>query len=780
MKQTIQGLTQAEVVAQEALGHINVMPKTNLKSNKEIIFGHTFNLFNAYNVLIAIVLVAVQDYLSLFFLNVIVMNVAIRSFQEIRAKKMVEKLNILVSSSTKVLRDGQLQEIDNQKLVLNDVVYYESGNQISADAILIDGSLEMDESLLTGEAEPILRNTNEMVLSGSFVISGGCFAKVARVGLDNYAHKLTEEARQHKKVKSELMATFIKITNFCSYLVLPVGILLCVEAFLMRHEPLRVSVVNISAVLLGLLPKGLVLLTSLSFGISVFRLGKKRTLVQEPESIETLSRVDVLCIDKTGTLTKGEMTVGEVVYFEPSETVDALIKAHLANSRDNNATHLALLNHFGAVDIVTVGYNVPFSSVRKWAASTIDQQGTVYVGAPEMLIENFQLPEKVVQAQINGNRILMVAFSQQSLQEPMVLNDIKPLALLVIHDPIRHDVVETLKFFKENEVIVKVISGDHINTIAAVAKETGIENAEKYIDISHIESDDDLKRIALNYNVIGRASPYQKQKMIRLLQEAGLKVAMVGDGVNDVLALKTADCGIAMGNGSDAARSVSQVILLDNQFSTMVDVVMEGRLVTNNISQSASMYYLGTLITFLLAIVAITTNTAYPFIPFQMSLMSMFVEGMPSSFVTFESNYSKPKEKIMHQVSRYALPNGIAIMVTYLLLLLLRLPLPVTRTITYFMVTFQSFVLVYRLFYPMRLKHILVLCLSFASFTAACVVLWPQLKLAHLKPEEILWLIASMVVSLVVLWLASWIINGIIDRRQHKQRQRKRHLFKRK
>lgn len=769
MESKHRGLTQQQVQEQIDLGHVNTIPKQKNKSDLQIVLGHTFNLFNLYNVIIAGFLIAVQEYLSVFFLNVIIMNIGIRSYQEIRSKKIVENLNILIAADTKVIRDGKLIKISPEEVVLGDYLYLQIGDQVAADSVVVEDNVEMNESLLTGESEAVMKYPGSELLSGSFVTSGTCVAQVVRVGKDSFAQKITVEARQHEPVKSELMEAFMRVTRWCVRIVLPIGIILVFQSMVIRGESLRFTVLSTSTVLLGLLPKGLILLTSLSFGVSVFRLGKQRTLVQEIYSIETLSKVDVLCIDKTGTLTKGEMAVEKIINVESLESVNDMMSRYMSNTRDTDFTTLAMKKYVETDHTSEPSHTTPFSSSRKWGSMCFDDLGTIFVGAPEFLIPNYILPDEALNYQSQGARVLLLAFTPEFIRSTDKPTSLKPYGVIIISDPIREDVYDALDFFKNNEVIVKVISGDNIKTLTAVASKTGIINGHRAYDVSECTTDEELEYAVMNYNVIGRASPYQKQTMVKLLQKNGERVAMVGDGVNDVLALRSADCSIAMGGGSEAARQAAQIILLDNEFKTMVDVVMEGRLVTNNISRSASMYYLGTLLTFLLAIVSIVMNTSYPFTPLQISVMSMFVEGMPSTFVTFESNYTKPKGNIMVEICRNIIPNGMTMATLFVIILLLPLPLPVRHTMIYFVTVYLSFMLVVRAFHPMDLKRVGVLLLSSFCLISVCYVFYRQLMLVHLNPIETQLCIALTALSTVILLLYHKVFESYLKTKNYFQ-----------
>ena len=671
--QKIKGLTNQEVLDQIDLGHMNISPKPLVKTNKQIIFEHVFNLFNAYNFVIACALVFVQAWSSLFFVVIVSANTVIRIYQEIRSRNMVAKLNLIISPKTKVLRDDTIQEIDNEEIVLNDVVYFETGNQVSSDSIVLDTAVEVDESLLTGEADPVLKNIGDHLLSGSFIVSGACYARVEHVGIDNYATHLANEARQRKPVTSELVNVFNKVTKFTSYLVVPLSVLMLYQALGVREESLATAIVNTSTALLGMLPKGLVLLTSVSLAASVVRLGKRKVLVQEMFSIETLSRVDVLCLDKTGTLTKGKMKVQEVVDLANPLSLDMqkVMSSFVGQSVDNNATYQTLKQYFQDEICYEVKNRVPFSSARKWSAQELEGIGTIIVGAPEFIVPQYQLLQYIQEAQNSGARVLMVAHHAdfQTFQEH--LHEATPLALIIILDPLRDDAKETLAFFQENDVDIKVISGDNPITVSSLAKQAGVKDAHHYIDASTLTTDEELENAIMNYNVIGRATPKQKHQMILTLQKHKQKVAMTGDGVNDVLALKDADVSIAMGSGSDAAKQISQFVVINGELSTMVDVVKEGRLDINNVTRSASMYYLKTIYTILIAISTVLLNMPYPFIPFQMTLLDNFIEGFPSFMILFEKNIDKQKESIGRHAMRYSLPNALVIVLSVIALKLL-------------------------------------------------------------------------------------------------------------
>lgn len=765
-----QGLTKTEVDEQIALGNVNVSPKPIVKNNFQIIIQHTFNLFNTYNLIIAFALIAVQAYSSLFFLVIVISNTFIRSYQEINSKNMVAKLNVIVDPKIKVIRDDELQTVATQDVVLNDIIYYEMGNQIVADAIVLSDMIEIDESLLTGESEPVMKQLGDTLYSGSFVVGGACHAKVKHVGMNNYATKLTNEARKRKPITSELINTFHKVTRITSYFSIPLSVLLLYQAYFIRNQPIRLTVVNTSTAILGMLPQGLILLTSISLAASIVKLGKIKVLVQEMFSIETLSRIDVLCLDKTGTLTEGKMTVEKVIPIPNtlSFDFDMVMRSFVAGSLDNNMTFKTLQSYFGHEDTYPTIDCIPFSSARKWSCVTLQEIGTIFIGAPEMILPDYTLDETIEEHKALGSRVLLITHLDMYTNVKENILNSKPIAAIIIQDPLRQGAKETLQFFNENEVTIKVISGDHPKTVSAIASKAGIENAEHCIDASTLMTDSDLEKAILSTNVIGRASPYQKHKMILCLQKHGQKVAMTGDGINDVLALKDADVSIAMGSGSDATKQVAQFVLIDERLETLVEVVREGRLVINNVTRSASMYYLKTIYTVLLAIASLLFNIPYPFIPFQMTLLDMFVSGFPSFMILFERNIDKPKESIEEHALRYSLPNAITIALTvvaiHLLTSYLGMELAQTFTILYFTTGFISLHMIYRIYKPLNAYRIFVLLVDSLGFLISVPIFWPLLEMHMITLELVTIIIIVMLFAIPCVSLVHYFVNVYVTR----------------
>ena len=628
-QRTILGLTEAEVLERKKRGQINIVEEKTVKSNWEIISGNVFTLFNLYNFLIAIALMSVGAYSNLAFMLIIILNICIGSFQEIHAKNMVAKLSVLTVSKVDVIRDGKEKSIGVDEVVLDDITILNMGNQISSDSVVIDGKIEVNESLLTGESDTIVKMPGDKLYSGSYVVSGKCYAKVEKVGKDNLAAEITLKSKKHKKVNSELLNSMRKVTRLTSFIIIPVGVLLFVQAFFFRDQVIKSSVVSTAAALLGMLPKGLVLLISISLATGVIKLAKKKVLVQDLYSVETLAHVDTLCLDKTGTITEGKMQVSNVETFNEEImpiSVNQALSAFVNEIGDNNGTFQALKEYFKGNDNFEVDYKNSFSSERKWSSISFKDIGSIIVGAPERLTakSNFEIKENMIEAQKQGKRVLLVGFSKDVVED--ILPDIEIVAAIELSDPLRKNAKEMLGFFKGEGVTVKVISGDNPLTVSSIAKQAGLEDYESYIDLSTIESDDEIIDLVDEYSIFARVSPNQKSLLVQALQAKGHTVAMTGDGVNDVIALRQADCSITLPEASDVAKQVSQIVLLNSDFSVLKDVLMEGRRVVNNITNVATIFFIKTLYSVMLSILNIITCTAFPFIPIQITLVDLAIE----------------------------------------------------------------------------------------------------------------------------------------------------------
>ena len=757
----IRGLTKEQVESRIREGKVNLSPKPVVKSYRQIIVEHTFNLFNAYNFCIALALVAVKAWTSLFFVVIVSSNAFLRIYQEIKSRNMVAKLNLIISPKTTVVREGEKQEIRNEEIVLDDVIYLKSGMQIASDCVVLDTPVEVDESLLSGEADPVLKQPGDHLLSGSFLLSGACHARVEHVGADNYAACIANEARKRKPVTSEMVRVFSRVTRMTSFLVVPLSALMLFEALVLREQPIETTVVNTSTALLGMLPVGLVLLASISMMASVVRLGHKNVVVQEMFSIETLSLADTLCLDKTGTLTQGKMEVQKVkpLNGHSEQEVQDIMTSFIRGSLDSNATFLTMADHFKGDAVYACGERVSFSSARKWSALELKGPGTLVLGAPE-----FIRPDLV----FDDARVLLAALAGEFAGFQDRLSEAEPIAAIIISDPLREDAAECIRFFQENEVDIKIISGDNPKTVSALARQAGVRGAQHCVDASLLQSDEEIEEAILNHSVIGRASPQQKHKMILTLQQHGHKVAMTGDGVNDVLALKDADVSIAMGNGSDAAKQISQFVVINGELSTLAEVVKEGRLDTNNVTRSASMYYLKTIYTILISLIILVLNIPYPFIPFQMTLLDNFVAGFPSFMILFERNIERQKESIGRHALRYSLPNALAIVMAVIAVHLIGTQAGLNQhevfTILYFSTSLLSIHMIYRIYSPLNWYRALVLVLDVIGFILASLLFYDWLQLAEMSVTLAGYIVIIVIAGFILASIIAHLVNRYLDR----------------
>lgn len=659
------GLSTEEVAKQKELGLQNNYEENVAKSTKDIIFDNVMTLFNFLNFAIAVCLLFVGAYSNLAFLAIIIVNMSIGIFQEIHARNLVQKLSIVAKENVHVVRNGVQQEIDTKELVMEDIVIISAGEQVPSDMEVIDGKVEANEALLTGESDLIEKEIGDTLLSGSFIVSGQAYARVIHVGAENYAVKITQEAKVHKPIQSELVNSIRKVSKFTSWVIIPLGIILFVEAFWLRDAGIKTSVVASAAALLGMLPKGLVLLISIALTTGVIKLAKKRILVQDMYSIETLAHVDTLCLDKTGTITEGKMKVQKAIILHDKyeELFPQIIGSYLSESTDNNITmqairdHYEVSNRFGAKEVLA------FSSERKWGAIEFPEIGTVYLGAPERLVDDSRLPEAVFTAQENGYRVLMLAIAEQQPLNETKMPYLEPLAILEIDDPIRQNAKETLAYLKEEGIDLKVISGDNPVTVSNIARRAGLPGYESYIDLSTKTTEAEVREAVQQYTVFGRVSPQQKRTIVRELKDTEHVVAMTGDGVNDVLALREADCSIAMAEGDGATRQISNLVLLDSDFTTLPDVLFEGRRVVNNVTRVSSVFFIKTIYSFILSIICALTAIAFPFIPIQVTLIDLAIEGYPAFFLSFEGDKRKVVGKFLPTALKNASVNALLVVV---------------------------------------------------------------------------------------------------------------------
>jgi len=669
------GLTEQQVAERVARGETNVVPDAPTRTIGQIVRGNVFTPVNfIVGVLAALVFLAGSPKDALFG-GIIVANSIIGVVQELRAKKVLDSLSVVNAPRAHVVRGGQVREVALHELVLDDVIELRSGMQVVADGVVLQAdNLEIDESLLTGEADPVVKADGDEVLSGSAVVAGGGRIRLTRVGADNYAAKLAEEARRFTLVNSPLRNDINRIVTWIGFAIIPVGILLATSQFFRRDERWQDAVINTVAGLVGMVPEGLVLLTSVAFAVGVVRLGKHRCLVQELPAIEVLARVDVLCADKTGTITEGSMDLADVRVLEGSDraTVDTALGALAHLDPDPNATLRAVLAHYPDEPTWTTTSRVPFSSARKWSAMSFDGQGTWILGAPEnVLASRYDGPIRtlVEERAADGQRVLVLASVPGELRDDSdlaALDGVRAAALVLLEDVVRADARATLEYFAAQGVTLKVISGDNNVTVGAVARRAGLEHWEANVNAQTLPPIDDVDAFAdavEGSTVFGRVTPHQKRAMVKALQSRGHTVAMTGDGVNDVLALKDADCGVAMASGSEATRGVAQLVLLDSNFSALPHVVAEGRRVINNIERVASLFLAKTTYSILLSLLTGVFALAYPLRPIHLSILSWFTIGVPAFFLALEPNDERVSTGFLRRVLGRAVPAGVVIAV---------------------------------------------------------------------------------------------------------------------
>lgn len=733
------GLTNEEVQERIAQGQVNNNENPNTRTYKQIILENTLTFFNFLNLVLLVLVLLVGSYKNSMFVGIIFINTVIGIIQEIRAKKTIDKLAILTESKTVVLREGKKWKISTEKLVVDDLIFLKAGEQVPADAKILEGNLEVNESLLTGEADNLPKNPGDELFSGSFVTAGQACCQIIHVGSDNYASRITSEAKEFKRHNSELRNSLNAILKVISIIIVPLGAMLFYKQYYFVGDSIRDSVVNMVAAVLGMIPEGLVLLTSVALTLGALKLAQKKTLVQELYCIETLARVDTLCLDKTGTITEGTMCVESVESYPPvydeisdetsgnktapgewnnngtkssdltegsaaaeasavsaaeaiakedgssilllqeeSETgakkhrqedtakireIEHIMGNLLSVLKDQNATADALRARFKVAQDMELDHVIPFSSDRKYSGAAFKDAGTYLMGAAQFLFPegNPELMEYCGSFAEEGLRVLVVAHSENVNEGTEIPEGLEPVGLLLITDVIRAEAPDTLAYFESQGVDLKVISGDDPVTVSAIAKRAGLKNAEQYVDATTITTQEEMDEAVAMYSVFGRVTPQQKQAMVKSLQAQKHTVAMTGDGVNDVLALKEADCSIAMAEGSDAAKNIANVVLLDSNFAAMPEIVNQGRRVVNNIRTAASMFLIKTIFSVLLSLITIFFGDSYPFEPIQMSLISACAVGIPTFLLAQENNYEKIDHTFLRHVFMNAFPAAVTI-----------------------------------------------------------------------------------------------------------------------
>ncbi len=778
------GLSSEVVQARCEQGYDNFVKKKTGKSYLSIFITNIFTFFNMLTFIVAAALLVVgAGATQLFFIVIIAANVVIGIFQEIRSKMKIDKLSLVSAPSAVVIRDGERCVIPTADVVLDDIICFEMGKQICTDSIVVRGECEVNESMLTGESEPVKKRVGDVLYSGSFLSSGAVVARVDKVGASNYVETLTSHAKKYRKPKSELMASIKLIIKVLSPFIIALGALLVWIAYRdivpsgakATYSDWNRIVTGAAGSIIGMIPSGMFLLTSLALAASVIRLARKQTLVQDLYCIEMLARVDVLCLDKTGTITDGSMEVNNVIEikgFESDYSIGEIIGSMLTATGDNNQTALALANKFGYNKTLNAKAVMPFSSQRKLSAVTFEGVGTFMLGAPEFVLKDMGVRiEKLINENAsNGFRVMVLAHSPADIVGEKLPAVRRPVCLLVIEDHIREDAVETIRWFKENNVAVKVISGDNPMTVSEVARRVGVENAELYVSLEGF-SDQDVIEAANKYTVFGRVTPEQKRLLICSIKSKNHTVAMTGDGVNDILAMREADCSVAMASGAEAARNVSHLVLLNNDFTSMPDVVMEGRRVVNNIQASSAMFLMKTFMSIVLSIIFLAMQKTYPLATNNLMALEVCIIGIPSFFLALQGNKNIIRGKFLSNVISRAVPGGVAlvmgVMSMYLYNVFFNLPMttadkypPQLISMMVIAITCVGMMVLFRQCEPFNtFRTVLMICV--VALTMAFIYVMPDIGIVKLDFTQVCFCATVVLASYFVVTILTKILSAI-------------------
>jgi len=770
------GLSNEQVAERVAAAQINYERRGSTKTYRNIFFTNIVTFFNLLCFTVAGFLIYVgfnmdrNAFNDMLFLVIIVINIVIGIFTEIKAKLIIEKLSVIASSRVKVIRNGEENNIVIDDVVLDDIVVLASGGQIPADCIVADGVIEVNESLLTGESHPIQKNKGDRIYAGSFVVSGTCYAKVDRVGTDNYISSIVKGATKYVRPRSELLQSLKLIIKVIGIIIVPLaGLLILTEIHnIATGETINTAdaVRSSAGAVVGMIPSGMFLLTSMALAVGVINLKKTNTLVQELYCIEMLARVDTLCLDKTGTITDGTMKVCEVVEVKNSSdyTIREIVASMLWALDDNNQTAIALANHFDRNGIIKAVKTMPFSSSRKLSAVTFDgSEGTYVIGAPEFVLKEPypKIDEKMSRFAKQGYRVLILARSPGTIKDGKLPGDIKPVAIITIQDHVRADAPATIKWFKENGVDVRVISGDNPVTVSEVARRAGITNAEKYISLEGM-SPVEVRAAVNGYTVFGRVTPEQKLIIIKELKNKGRTVAMTGDGVNDILALREADCSIAMAAGSEAARNVSHLVLLDSSFASMPKVVMEGRRVINNVQKSSSLFLFKTIFSMMLALFVIFAGINYIFTPIKLLLLEYFVIGIPSFALALEINNQQIKGKFIFNILKSAFVGALIVVINIIVLYIFKkagwfgIEQSDFITMAIYLTTGTGIMMLYKLVKPLNVYRGLLLGIMLTLIILSTIYLRDFIGITVLNG-------VPKILILVIMLQASYLLIGFLN-----------------
>ena len=768
----LNGLTAAEVRKRISQGLVNDFKIDNNNSFREIVKRNIFTLFNFLNFAIAALLALVGAWSNLIFFVVIIFNAISGIATEIRAKKMIDKLNLLSKEKITVIRSSREQKIMPEEIVINDILKLSAGEQVPSDAVVLKGVSETNEAMLTGESDLVLKEKGAVLLSGSFLASGYVLAEVVHVGADNYVSKLMVEAKTHKPINSKILSSLDKIAGFTSKIIIPFGLALFFEALLIKALPAKTAVIYTSTPLLGMLPKGIALLTITSLLTAVIKLGLRKVLVQEMYSVETLARVDTLCLDKTGTITEGKMKV-EAIHNLSKKFSEAEINDFLATymnfSEDNNPTAQAIRKYFSKNKTTLEATNIiPFSSDRKWGSMEIAGFGTLFLGAPEMIFG--ETLKQANEALSRGSRVLALAFSKEKIDNKNIKipAKISKLALIEITDPIREGARKTLEYLRSQKIDLKIISGDNPITVSNIAKKASFDNFESYIDCSKVK-DSELKKIAVKTAIFGRVSPHQKKLIIQTLKKAGRTTAMTGDGVNDILALREADCSIVMAEGDPATRQIANLVLLNSDFNDLPEILFEGRRVVNNIARIAPIFLIKTIYSFILAIICILSALLFdknlllifPFIPIQVTLIDQFVEGFPPFVLTFEKNIQPVEKDFIKKSLLMALPSALMVVFSVIFVRIWGslngwIPQEIS-TVSYYLLGSIGMLSVIRACLPLNFWRILLIIWSISAFIVTAILFRPLIEIGVLSGRAFELYAILMIIFAIIFIIIEWL-----------------------
>ncbi|WP_243111257.1 cation-translocating P-type ATPase [Acutalibacter sp. 1XD8-33] len=769
-----EGLLPQQVEQRMAQGLHNGDSGIKSKTEGQIIRENVLTFFNLLNFALALAVILVGSPRSALFMGVIFSNIVIGSFQGIRAKRTIDKLSLISSPKATVLRDGKQFTIQVEDVVLDDILVFSSGNQICADATVVGGECEVNESLLTGEADPILKQPGDPLLSGSFLVSGTCTAQVEHVGAESYANQIAGNASYVKKRNSEIMNSIDFIVKIIGFAILPIGGLLFWKQYFVLENTFQSSVESTVAAMVGMIPEGLVLLISLAFAVSVIKLSARKTLVQDMYCVETLARVDTLCLDKTGTITEGSMQVDGLKPFAgfTEENMREALTALVNSLPDNNPTFLALKDFLPQSTAWKAGEIVPFSSARKWSGAFFPGRGCYVMGAGEFILGQRFSSIKALAEQYsqNGQRVLLLCKSPEPFADKDLPGGLQSMGLVLISDKIRKEAPSTLRYFADQGVDLKVISGDNAVTVANIARKAGLDNADKYVDATTLRTDEDIRRAVKEYAVFGRVTPQQKLAFVKALREDGHTVAMTGDGVNDVLALKEADCSIAMASGSDAARTVSNLVLLDSNFASMPLVVQEGRRSINNLQRSSSLFLVKTIFSALIGVLFIFINYPYPFVPIQQTLISSLTIGVPSFILALEPNNDRLRGKFISNVIRMCIPASLTMTANIVALCALAEPLALAAeevsTMAVIMTAMTGFFMLFKVSAPFNTLRGLLFSGLLSAFLLAFLFFGWFFSLVSVTLPMLIALMPLLLFAIVFMLAALHLVDHVIANSQ--------------